>query len=264
MVCMSRLFDVVHEEPLRSEDFGEGQLTPPFACFCQADVLDKFINVGWGSKTTQFHGSLGKAAAKRPTASSSAGPSSIAHHTDNGLPTITFRGDAAFFAIASLDKYTGKEYARRQVRIYTSSAGSAPALSATSESLPGLEGMIDWRPSGNLISGLVRYGYEGGGAGAKGRWEVAMLERNGLRHGGFGLREGVETWEGGRVKGMSWNSDSEVLAIWIERADHDVGELKWTERKAERLMDSATLDDEELPLLPETRDLRARLGKETV
>ena len=52
-----------------------------------------------------------------------------------------------------------------------------------------------------------------------------MLERNGLRHGGFALREGTETWDEGRVRGMSWNADSEILAIWIERPDHDVGEL---------------------------------------
>jgi hypothetical protein len=120
-----------------------------------------------------------------------------------------------------------------------------------------LEGLIDWRPSGNLISGLVRYGYEGGGAGAKGRWEVAMLERNGLRHGGFPLREAAETWENGRVRGMSWNADSEVLAIWVERSDQDVGE----EAKAGRsfaLTGSATMDHEELPLLSQARDLRAR------
>jgi len=187
--------------------------------------VDKFINVGWGSKTTQFHGSLGKAAARQAAeASTSSAPASLAHPTDDGLPIVTFRGDAAFFAISSLDSYPGSSHARRQVRVYACSAGSAPKLSATSESLPGLEGPLTWRPSGNVISGLVRYGYEGGGAGAKGRWEVAMLERNGLRHGGFPLREDVDTWDKGRVKAMSWNSDSEILAIWLERPDQDVGE----------------------------------------
>lgn len=197
-------------------------------------LADKFINVGWGSKTTQFHGSLGKAAAREPsvpasssTASSSSKPASLSHPTDDGLPRISFRGDAAFFAVSSLDAYPDSSgYARRQVRIYSrdSSAGYAPRLSATSESLPGLEGPLAWRPSGNLISALVRYGYEGGGAGQEGRWEVAMLERNGLRHGGFPLREGLETWKDGRVRGMEWNSDSEVLAIWLERPEEDVGE----------------------------------------
>ena len=51
-----------------------------------------------------------------------------------------------------------------------------------------------------------------------------MLERNGLRHGGFELREGVEVWRTGKVREMMWNADSEVLAIWIEREGEDVGE----------------------------------------
>ncbi|WWD21132.1 hypothetical protein CI109_105613 [Kwoniella shandongensis] len=210
LVCMTRNFDVVHEEPLRTEDFGE----------------DQFINVGWGSKTTQFHGSLGKTAAQAPSTT----PTSISHSTDSGLPTITFRGDAAYFAISSLDPYpNAPTQARRQVRIYSRdpNAGFIPRLSATSESLAGLEGGLTWRPSGNVISGLVRYGYEGGGEGREGKWDVAMLERNGLRHGGFELREGKEVWKEGRVRGMSWNSDSEVLAIWIERKDRDVVQL-WT------------------------------------
>jgi elongator complex protein 1 len=189
-------------------------------------MADKFINVGWGSKTTQFHGTLGKAAAREPGPSSSTS-SSRAHHTDDSLPTITFRGDAAFFAVSSLDPYSSDgDAARRQVRVYSrdSSAGFAPRLSATSEVLPGLEGPLEWRPSGNVISGLVRYGYPGGGVGKEGRWEVAMLERNGLRHGGFPLREGEKVWQDGRVRGMKWNADSEVLAIWIEREIEDVGE----------------------------------------
>ena len=53
-----------------------------------------------------------------------------------------------------------------------------------------------------------------------------MLERNGLRHGGFELREDTATWQNGRVRGMAWNVDSEVLALWIERQDEDVGESR--------------------------------------
>jgi elongator complex protein 1 len=237
LVCMTRNFDLIHEEPLRQEDFGEGERysLPCSSPLClssfpvepsHAEMVDKFINVGWGSKTTQFHGTLGKAAAREPGPSSSTS-SSRAHHTDDSLPTITFRGDAAFFAVSSLDPYPSDgDAARRQVRIYSrdSSAGFAPRLSATSEVLPGLEGPLAWRPSGNVISGLVRYGYPGGGVGKEGRWEVAMLERNGLRHGGFPLREGEKVWQDGRVRGMKWNADSEVLAIWIERENEDVGE----------------------------------------
>lgn len=116
--------------------------------------------------------------------------------------------------------------ARRQVRIYArdASLGFQPKLSATSESLPGLEPALAWRPSGNLISTIVRYGYPGGGQGPQGRWDVAMLERNGLRHGGFQLREDKSDWEHGTVRGLGWNSDSEILAVWIERTHSDVGQ----------------------------------------
>nr|XP_019009784.1 elongator complex protein 1 [Kwoniella pini CBS 10737]OCF48565.1 elongator complex protein 1 [Kwoniella pini CBS 10737] len=208
LVCMTRHFDVIHEEPLRSDEFGE----------------DGFINVGWGSKQTQFHGSLGKSAAKQPINTSK----SISHPTDSGLPYITFRGDASYFAISSLDPYGGESSeSRRQIRIFSRdpNTGFIPKLSSTSESLPGLEGNLSWRPVGNLLSTLIRYGYEGGGEGREGKWDIAMLERNGLRHGGFELRESKETWKDGKVKGLSWNSDSEVLAIWIERKDRDVVQL---------------------------------------
>lgn len=213
--------------------------------------IDKFINVGWGSKATQFHGSLGKSAA------ASTSHTSLSHPTDDGTPHITFRGDGSFFAVSSLDPYESG-HARRQVRIYSRdpSAGFIPKLSATSESLPGLESSIAWRPSGNIISGLVRYGYEGGADGKEGRWEVAMLERNGLRHGGFELREKRDTWESGRVKKIEWNCDSDILAIWIERPEGDTGGSEMYNRTDE----SPTLDNEELSLLSQARDYRSHKG----
>lgn len=221
------------------------------------------INVGWGSKSTQFHGSLGKAAAKQPVASSSsASPTSWSHPTDDGLPVITFRGDGAYFAISSLDAYSSSSLARRQIRIYSRdpSAGFVPKLSATSEYLPGLEGALSWRPSGNLMSGIVRYGHEGGATGREGKWDIAMIERNGLRHGGFELREEPRTWQDGRIRGIKWNADSEVLAIWIERVDRDVGKswsclvCLWS---AVAKGFSAIMDNEELPLLFEAGNILA-------
>lgn len=167
---------------------------------------------------------------------------------------ITFRGDASYFAISSLDYYPQSPEGRRQVRIYSreASSGFVPKHSATSENLPGFEGAINWRPSGNLISGLVRYGYEGGAAGKEGRWEVAMLERNGLRHGGFELREDRSVWQDGQVLGLRWNSDSDILAIWIRRNEEDVGGSVSPLALHQVLIGSATVDHEELPLLPET------------
>jgi elongator complex protein 1 len=88
-----------------------------------------------------------------------------------------------------------------------------------------------------LIAGTQRFGFEGGGAGREGRHDVVFLERNGLRHGEFGLREvGDPVREGGgssldanerkwgyKVREMCWSSDSNVLGVWIEKDEGDVG-----------------------------------------
>ena len=52
---------------------------------------------------------------------------------------------------------------------------------------------------------------------------MVFFERNGLRHGEFGLREEGEEY---KVRGVSWNADSTALAVWIERGQGrgDVGE----------------------------------------
>jgi elongator complex protein 1 len=72
------------------------------------DLLDTFpdaqVNVNWGSKATQFHGSLGKAAAT--TASNSPVGSSP---DDDSRVHISWRGDAAYFAVSTLDRYEDGE-----------------------------------------------------------------------------------------------------------------------------------------------------------
>lgn len=44
------------------------------------------------------------------------------------------------------------------------------------------------------------------------RHDIVFFERNGLRHGEFTLRGNKEH----KVLEVSWNSDSTVLAIWLE------------------------------------------------
>jgi elongator complex protein 1 len=191
------------------------------------------INVGWGSKQTQFHGSLGKSAAQAVATRLPA-----ANPLDHQLPTISWRGDGSFFCVSSYDPYSTSssragDY-RRQVRIY---ARSPIALSATSEPIYGLEGAISWRPAGNLIAAVQGFGWDGGAEGEgedRGRKDVIFLERNGLQHGQFRLREderyrgkealvkeGQCDWH---VKQLAYSSDSEILAVWIQRDDADLGE----------------------------------------
>lgn len=185
---------------------------------------DAPINVGWGSKQTQFHGSLGKSAAQAgPTPSDSIGASP----DDDLLPRVSWRGDGALFSVSVLTPGREGARARRTMRVYD----RLGALQATGEPVPGLEGALAWRPSGSLIAGTQRFGFEGGGAGKEGRHDVVFFERNGLRHGDFGLRvggsmsaeAGVQRKWGYRIRELVWSSDSSVLAVWVEGAEVDTG-----------------------------------------
>jgi len=209
---------------------------------------DAPINVGWGSKQTQFHGSLGKAAAQVATAKSGSSPD------DDGLPRISWRGDGAFFVVSSLTLSSSEG---RILRVYDRQA----ALQSTSEDVPGLEHTLVWRPSGNLIASTQRFGIEGGGAGKVERHDVVFFERNGLRHGEFGLRvldiggkfkeldsEDERKW-GYRVKELAWSSDSNVLSVWIEHDDGDIGMFSSRQFTFAQCDKSATLDDWELSLV---------------
>ncbi|RDB24885.1 Elongator complex protein 1 [Hypsizygus marmoreus] len=209
LMLLTSTFDVFSEGALHAAEFGE----------------DAPINVGWGSKQTQFHGSLGKSAAQAPvTTAIGSSPD------DDTIPRISWRGDGAFFVVSALAPAVGNDLRRRTFRVYNREA----ALQSTSEPVAGLEHPLVWRPSGNLIVGTQRFGFEGGGAGREGRHDVVFFERNGLRHGDFGIRAsdlGSQRSEhrkwGYKVRELSWSSDSNVLALWIERDEGDVVQL-WT------------------------------------
>lgn len=186
---------------------------------------DAPINVGWGSKQTQFHGSLGKAAAQEPQ-KIKAGVSP----DDDLLPRISWHGDGASFVVSSLSpEGVSDSLSHRTLRVYDRQG----VLQSTSEKVPGLEHPLVWRPSGNLIVSTQRFGYDGGGAGREGRHDVIFFERNGLRHGEFSLKaeqlsvKGNDSKWGYKVRELAWNSDSTVLAIWIEGDKGDVVQF-WT------------------------------------
>jgi len=200
-------FDVIISSPIITKAYGS----------------DAPVNVGWGSKSTQFHGSLGKAAAQ-----ASAPQASTTSPDDDGSARISWRGDAQYFSVSIV------ENRKRVLRIYDRNA----ALQNTAEDAPGLEGSLAWRPNGGLIASTQRFGKIPGapneewglGKGKDGRHDVVFFERNGLRHGEFSLREVVKEgrsifpW-GYRVKELGWNADSTILSVWIEREQEDVGEL---------------------------------------
>lgn len=167
------------------------------------------MNVGWGDTSTQFRGSVGKSA---ESTSTSAPNSSQSSPDDDTLPRISWRGDSAFFSVSSLDPLPSpKPGHRRILRMFSRVAG----LSSTSEPTSGLEHSLAWQPSGSIIAGTQKLfrGEEGADFDSH---HVVFFERNGLRRYDFKLREG-EGAKDSEVKELSWNSDSSILAVWIER-----------------------------------------------
>lgn len=216
LILMTSTFDVLNEGPLHPKEFGE----------------DAPIAVGWGAKHTQFHGSLGKSAAQAALDLAAVGSSP----DDDGTPRVSWRGDGAVFTVSAVLPVSPPETTRprRVLRVYSREG----VLSNTGEPVAGLEHTLAWRPSGNLIASTQRFGAADGlGKGREGRHDVVFFERNGLRHGEFGLREwkdataqpaagSTKPW-GYRVKEVAWSADSNVLSVWIENETRDIVQL-WT------------------------------------
>ncbi|XP_054842373.1 elongator complex protein 1 [Eublepharis macularius] len=156
----------------------------------------KFITVGWGKKETQFHGSAGKQAAH-------AKPMEVppALSWDDHRPRITWRGDGQYFAVSAVCPETGA----RKVRVWSREF----VLQSTSEPVPGLEQALAWKPSGSLIASSQE---------KANKHDVVFFEKNGLLHGEFTL-----PFQKGQVKvnELLWNSDSMVLAVWLEELKNE-------------------------------------------
>uniref|UniRef100_A0A673YWU7 Elongator complex protein 1 n=1 Tax=Salmo trutta TaxID=8032 RepID=A0A673YWU7_SALTR len=141
----------------------------------------KFITVGWGKKETQFHGSEGKRTAQRKTIP--------AMSWDDRRPRVTWRGDGQLFAVSAVCPLTGA----RKVRVWNRESVSYTILTP----------MPCFRPPGSLIAATQRH---------PNKHSVVFME-NGLLHGDFTLPFGKEQV---KVKELLWNSDSTVLAVWLE------------------------------------------------
>ncbi|XP_056137038.1 elongator complex protein 1 isoform X2 [Lampris incognitus] len=152
---------------------------------------EKFITVGWGKKETQFHGSEGKQAAQKKTVEVQP-----ALAWDDRRPRVTWRGDGQLFAVSAICPQTGA----RKVRVWNREC----VLQATSEPVNGLEQALCWKPSGSLIACTQRQ---------LNKHSVVFMEKNGLLHGDFTLPLSRDQ---AKVKELLWNSDSCVLAVWLE------------------------------------------------
>uniref|UniRef100_A0A8C4E9W9 Elongator complex protein 1 n=1 Tax=Dicentrarchus labrax TaxID=13489 RepID=A0A8C4E9W9_DICLA len=155
----------------------------------------KFITVGWGKKETQFHGSEGKQAAQRKVQVSvqlpPASPSTAWSRRSAGSETAT----KAIFPFSSSLKNNSVNCSFR------------PLYKCLKETL-----FWCFRPSGSLIASTQRH---------PNKHSVVFMEKNGLLHGDFTLPFSKDQ---SKVKDLLWNSDSTILAVWLE--DMSAGEDK--------------------------------------
>ncbi|KAJ3272885.1 hypothetical protein HDV01_005208 [Terramyces sp. JEL0728] len=177
LIEMTKDFQIVAEFPVEVDEYGEAVQ----------------VNVGWGKKETQFHGAVGKSAAK--TAIENTGLST----NDDLYPRISWRGDGNYFVVSSANVKDSK----RVLRVYNRDG----SLQNTSESVLNLEHTLSWRPSGNLIASTQLL---------PNKHDVVFFEKNGLRHGEFSLRNIDAT-----AHELQWNSDSTILAIRMQYKDGD-------------------------------------------
>lgn len=245
LLVMSREFEVLDEKLIREQGKGEEQ-----------------VSVGWGSKVTQFHGSAGKqaalAAANKLSDADEAAAEVKPLADDDWLPHISWRGDCAFFVISSLEKLDSGAGTRRIIRTFDRS-GTLTAVSDENET--GLSHTVAMKPVGNLYATSQRFdpaAPPAAGSHATGRanrHDVVFFERNGLRRGGFSLREDsgamVDGSEGGptevplmdaaakdremestwsrqhEIVDLKWNCDGSALAVHLARQNEDVLQI-WT------------------------------------
>ena len=172
-------YEPIAETVLDTNDFGE----------------QEFVNVGWGSKTTQFHGSVGKKAALEPSA---VVPSKTRSDDDDARTRIVWRDDGDLFAVS----FISSSNQWRSIKIFNKQG----QLQATNE-LP-LNGCIEpalaWKTSGELIGAAMRFNN-----GQK--LTISFLEKNGLKHGELLLESS------GTVEHLAWNKDSTILAVILRQ-----------------------------------------------
>ncbi|XP_014219597.1 elongator complex protein 1 isoform X2 [Copidosoma floridanum] len=174
---------------LRSEEFGQQQ----------------FITVGWGKKETQFHGSEGKAAAKAKSTVS--GKTKL----DDGKARVTWKGDGSMFAVSYIDQ----ESNARRLKIFNREG----VLQFTSELIDCLEGILSWKPSGNLIASTRRL---------PNKHTVAFFEKNGLLHREFTLPFDKKNIQ---IIDLIWSRDSDILGVWCKDLGSGVMMIQlWAEK----------------------------------
>jgi elongator complex protein 1 len=96
---------------------------------------DTLVQLGWGKKETQFHGSVGKAAALEKPLSSS--EKCLISENDNFSAEISWRGDGEYFCCSVI----AADERSRHIKVYDREG----SLISTSVPVEGLHHVLSWR-----------------------------------------------------------------------------------------------------------------------
>ncbi|XP_019847772.2 elongator complex protein 1 [Bactrocera dorsalis] len=172
LVLMTCTYDVINEHKFKEN----------------CDPESQFVNVGWGKKETQFHGSEGKAAAKQK--SDFKPPENVEKLPQN--IEITWRADSSYFVVSFVNNEVG-----RMFKIFKKEG----ELSYISERLQGLQYPVAWRPSGNWIA-MPQI--------LPNKSTISLFEKNGLRHREITLPFEINEEP---IHSLRWSNDSDILSV---------------------------------------------------
>lgn len=172
---LSSTFDSIRESTCIMEDKGRS---------------GELVDVGWGKKETQFHGTLGKQAALKREA---VGEGLLG--SDDRQASIAWHPDGAFLACSIV--FESDSGAIRKIFVYEQT-GTCYSIS---EPVRGLEGSaLAWKPNGELIAAVQQDGD---------KRRIIFFERNGLRHGEHDIADKA-------VRRIQWNSDSSIMSVCFQ------------------------------------------------
>ncbi|CCH44803.1 Elongator complex protein [Wickerhamomyces ciferrii] len=237
IILLSRLFEPIAESTLQESDSN----------------LSNHVDVGWGSKETQFKGKgakqlerdliknldLERDTNKRDPTMPLYVDNGDLSTFDNHLASITWRSDCEFFAVSTIDNINNTD--RRMIRVFSREG----VLENVSEPVDFLENQLSW---GNLISSIQR---RTNVPEEDQSLDLVFFEKNGLRHLEFDTRLSINT----KIDDILWNSTNEALAIksqnkiylWTTKNYHwylkqeinsveDINFMKWHPEKNLRLL----------------------------
>ncbi|CAD6995585.1 putative elongator complex protein 1 [Ceratitis capitata] len=172
LVVMTCTYDVITEHVLKE----------------QCDPDSQFVNVGWGKKETQFHGTEGKTAAKK---TSDFKPPKNVELIPQDIE-ITWRADGSYFAVSFVSLQAG-----RMFKVFNKEGD----LKYISERWNELQSPIAWRPTGTWLAIPQLF---------PNKTTVALFEKNGLRH-----REILMPFSliDQPIRSLHWSNDSDILAV---------------------------------------------------